>query len=389
MKDSKHLLLLGATTLAGTALGAVNVSADNVYTVQEGDTLTGVAANSNIDLQKLADDNNISADSYLHIGQQLVIKTQDNKEDANVPSASQAIQQAASSSSQASSSSSSSSKDEHKSSSSQQKQESKKDENKKDENKEVQNALPQLESQLGHTLNNGQCYGLTAWYVQQLGGPQLMGSGKSFAQDIGTDYDWSAYGWSVKQYPSIQDIKPGDVINWEAGGALSPGIYGHTGVVVSIDDKGNMTTIEQNAEQGQVAAKYNRTFDQTRIKSVVHKDATSSKTTDKSEAQTTTQNDASKDQAQKQDNNQTQTQNQTNGLSAADAQAKEWIAARESGGSYTAQNGQYYGRYQLTASYLNGDFSPANQERVADQYVASRYGSWSNAQSFWLANGWY
>lgn len=69
--------------------------------------------------------------------------------------------------------------------------------------------------------------------------------------------------------------------------------------------------------------------------------------------------------------------------------AKEWIAMKESGGSYTATNGQYYGRYQLTGSYLNGDYSPENQERVADAYVMQRYGSWESAQAFWLANGWY
>ena len=73
----------------------------------------------------------------------------------------------------------------------------------------------------------------------------------------------------------------------------------------------------------------------------------------------------------------------------SDAAAKEEIARRESGGSYTATNGIYYGRYQLTNSYLGGDYSPANQERVADQYVAERYGSWSNALAFWNANGWY
>lgn len=76
-------------------------------------------------------------------------------------------------------------------------------------------------------------------------------------------------------------------------------------------------------------------------------------------------------------------------LSAEDAAAKEWIAQKESGGSYTAQNGIYYGRYQLTNTYLNGDYSPENQERVADAYVANRYGSWSAAKAFWLANGWY
>ncbi|GCF95893.1 peptidase M23 [Enterococcus florum] len=74
---------------------------------------------------------------------------------------------------------------------------------------------------------------------------------------------------------------------------------------------------------------------------------------------------------------------------ANSSSAKEWIAQKESSGSYSATNGQYIGRYQLSASYLNGDYSPENQERVADQYVASRYGSWEAAQSFWLANGWY
>lgn len=79
----------------------------------------------------------------------------------------------------------------------------------------------------------------------------------------------------------------------------------------------------------------------------------------------------------------------TSTVVGSDAAAKEEIARRESGGSYTATNGIYYGRYQLTNSYLNGDYSAANQERVADQYVADRYGSWSNALAFWNANGWY
>lgn len=79
----------------------------------------------------------------------------------------------------------------------------------------------------------------------------------------------------------------------------------------------------------------------------------------------------------------------TSNLSAEDAAAKEWIAMKESSGSYDAQNGIYIGRYQLTNTYLNGDYSPENQERVADAYVAERYGSWSAAKAFWLANGWY
>lgn len=80
---------------------------------------------------------------------------------------------------------------------------------------------------------------------------------------------------------------------------------------------------------------------------------------------------------------------ETSTVSGSEAEAKEWIAQKESGGSYTATNGRYIGRYQLTDSYLNGDYSAENQERVADAYVAGRYGSWTAAKNFWLNNGWY
>ena len=66
-----------------------------------------------------------------------------------------------------------------------------------------------------------------------------------------------------------------------------------------------------------------------------------------------------------------------------------YIASRESGGSYSARNGQYIGKYQLSASYLHGDYSPANQERVARQYAISRYGSWQEAANFHRTHGWW
>lgn len=74
-----------------------------------------------------------------------------------------------------------------------------------------------------------------------------------------------------------------------------------------------------------------------------------------------------------------------------EAAAKEWIAQRESNGSYTAYNpnGGYYGRYQLNPSLIHYGASPAEQEAAADRYVANRYGSWTNAKSFWQSNGWY
>ena len=78
---------------------------------------------------------------------------------------------------------------------------------------------------------------------------------------------------------------------------------------------------------------------------------------------------------------------QSANLSSSEQAAKEWIAQRESGGSYTAQNGVHYGRYQLDLAYLGGDLSPQHQEEVAQQYMQNRYGSWPAAQAPWMANG--
>ena len=50
---------------------------------------------------------------------------------------------------------------------------------------------------------------------------------------------------------------------------------------------------------------------------------------------------------------------------------KKRIAMRESGGNYNARNGIYIGRYQLSKDKLNGDYSPENQERTADNYVTA------------------
>lgn len=81
----------------------------------------------------------------------------------------------------------------------------------------------------------------------------------------------------------------------------------------------------------------------------------------------------------------------TSNASGGDAAAKEWIAQRESSGSYSAYNpsGGYYGRYQLNPSLISYGASPSEQEAAADKYVSGRYGSWSNAKSHWEQKGWY
>lgn len=79
----------------------------------------------------------------------------------------------------------------------------------------------------------------------------------------------------------------------------------------------------------------------------------------------------------------------TTNSSLAGNSAAEAISQAESGGSYTAQNGRYYGRWQLDMSYLGGDLSPQHQDEVFQQYCAQRYGSVENALAFRQSHGWY
>lgn len=87
----------------------------------------------------------------------------------------------------------------------------------------------------------------------------------------------------------------------------------------------------------------------------------------------------------------TQAKTYTSTTTGTTSSAKSWIAMKESTNNYDARSatGKYIGKYQLDKSYLNGDYSAANQERVVEQYVKQRYGSWEKAKSFHLANGWY
>ena len=139
-----------------------------------------------------------------------------------------------------------------------------------------------------------------------------------------------------------------------------------------------------NDNNGQVVAQQNTNNNA----QAAQQQATSQQQNTNTQAQASTQQAAQQSASQ---NTQAQASNNnySSSVSGNDAAAKAWIAQHESSDNYNARNGQYIGKYQLSASYLNGDYSPANQERVADQYVAQRYGSWTNAQRFWEANGWY
>lgn len=157
-------------------------------------------------------------------------------------------------------------------------------------------------------------------------------------------------------------------------------------------------TVKSGDTLSEIASTYNTTVEQLSalngisnvdfitVGQILELDSTASTTETTTSAATTDDSSSATSAAESTD---TTTTSYSSNLSSSDAAAKETIAQRESSGSYTAQNGQYYGRYQLTISYLNGDLSAENQERVADAYVASRYGSWSSALAFWNANGWY
>lgn len=159
---------------------------------------------------------------------------------------------------------------------------------------------------------------------------------------------------------------------------------------------GNIITVQSGDTLSEIATTYNTSVDQlVKDNSLANKDfiqvGQQLNLTGSVNQQPVSQQPANQTASvsQPQTNQQPVDNTTSNNQSSSEQEAKEWIAQRESGGSYTAQNGQYTGRYQLSSSYLNGDYSPANQEQVADQYVASRYGSWSAAKNFWLSHNYY
>ena len=143
--------------------------------------------------------------------------------------------------------------------------------------------IEHLETLMGKWLGNGQCYAVPAEYSGFMGGCGL-GAGTiygfshvigdtSSAADIGESYDWNAVGWRVIQNPTYQDLVVGAIVNIKRGGQWGTGwtvdpTYGHTGVIYGLNN-GRIQTIEQNAEQGQIVAKYDRLYFANSIQSIV------------------------------------------------------------------------------------------------------------------------
>lgn len=111
-----------------------------------------------------------------------------------------------------------------------------------------------LEPVLGQAMYNGECYGLTAYYVDKMGGATLMGSGFVNASDIGTDYDWEKYGWEVILNPKNADIQTGDIVNFQAGSGFAVP-YGHTGICKAVDGQ-NVIVYDQWQGHGVTVSSY-------------------------------------------------------------------------------------------------------------------------------------
>ncbi|WKB71147.1 LysM peptidoglycan-binding domain-containing protein [Ligilactobacillus ruminis] len=158
-------------------------------------------------------------------------------------------------------------------------------------------------------------------------------------------------------------------------------------LVISTNNGDAAASTQQSAQTTQQASQQQTT--QQASQQQTTQQASQQQTTQQASQQQTTQQASQQQTTQQASQQQTMQTTQQAVASSSEQAARDWIASRESGGSYTAQNGNYYGKYQLSRAYLGGDYSAENQERVADSYVLNRYGSWANAKAHWLQNGWY
>lgn len=121
----------------------------------------------------------------------------------------------------------------------------------------TKSVLDALTAKKGQLIGSGQCYALSAWYAQSIGGPGLGGGVTSLrgligagmaASQIGTDYNWSQFGWKVVVPNKVADLIPGSIANIKAnfnGGFLNTTGWGHTVVIKAISGD-TLTVLEQN-----------------------------------------------------------------------------------------------------------------------------------------------
>lgn len=177
-----------------------------------------------------------------------------------------------------------------------------------------------------------------------------------------------------------------------AGGALA---FGANNVNAATKVDNNHVQVEAGDTLSQIAKENNMDVDQlAQINHIQNKDLihvgdklviTPSATTENNNQVNTVNTSANTNSSNVQSGN----GNVSSTSSVDSSSSAEAIAQAESGGSYTAQNGRYYGRYQLDMSYLGGDLSPQHQDEVFQQYCNQRYGGVDQALAFRQSHGWY
>lgn len=109
-----------------------------------------------------------------------------------------------------------------------------------------------MNSDLGQVIGSGQCYAFTSQYAKQVDPVHIPNGLVGFmaAADIGTDYPWDKWGWTVVKDPKYSDLRPGDIINYKRGGMVNnwtaDGTYGHTGVVGKVTGGNKFELYDQN-----------------------------------------------------------------------------------------------------------------------------------------------
>lgn len=123
--------------------------------------------------------------------------------------------------------------------------------------KQTKAVLNELAGLKGQRVGSGQCYALSAWFSNRLGGAGLDGGVTGFrgligagaaASNIGEDYNWEQFGWKYVIPSKTEHLIAGSILNIKANfnaGFIITGPWGHTVIVKSIVGD-TLTVYEQN-----------------------------------------------------------------------------------------------------------------------------------------------
>lgn len=123
--------------------------------------------------------------------------------------------------------------------------------------KQTKAVLNELAGLKGQRVGSGQCYALSAWFSNRLGGAGLGGGVTGFrgligagaaASNIGEDYNWEQFGWKCVIPSKTEHLIAGSILNIKANfnaGFIITGPWGHTVIVKSIVGD-TLTVYEQN-----------------------------------------------------------------------------------------------------------------------------------------------